>query len=71
MLLINLKKRFPFSGQCVVMCDVNIMQSDTLAVLCISIRSDLCWDDHIFVIAKEADKCLGFLKQINYSHRVY
>ena len=56
-------KRISFLGQGVSMCDVNITQSDTLAVLGISIRSDLRWDDHIFGIAKEAAKCLGFLKR--------
>ena len=43
--------------------DMAIVKSETLDVLGISIRSDLCWDDHVFKVSREAAKCLGFLKR--------
>ena len=57
------QKRSPLPGNGLNVGGIDIAKSDTLEVLGTSIRSDLRWDDHIFGVAKEAAKCLGFLKR--------
>ena len=42
---------------------VNISESESLELLGIAINSDMRWNAHIIKIAKEASKCLGFLKR--------
>ena len=56
-------KRISDPDQSVCMAGMEIARSETLDVVGTSVRSDLCWDDHIFNVSNEAAKCLGFWKR--------
>ena len=47
----------------VLMDGVSIKESEALNVLGMQIQCDVRWTEHIFRVAKEAFKCLGFLKR--------
>ena len=47
----------------VSMGNVNIAEAGALDVLGMRISFDAHWHDHIFRVAKEAFKCIGFLKR--------
>ena len=44
-------------------CCLEIVKSEILDVLGTSIGSDFRWDDHVFILSKEAAKCLSFLRR--------
>ena len=57
------QKRIPFNEEKITMGGIDIAKSSTLGILGTSLCSDLRWKDHIFGVAKNASKCLGFLKR--------
>ena len=42
---------------------IDIAEADTLSLLGLTIQNDMRWNTHIISVAKEASKCLGFLKR--------
>ena len=59
----HISQRISDPGQKVCMYGIEIAKSEALDVLGTSIRSDLRWDDYVFIVSKEADKCFGILKR--------
>lgn len=61
--LLSHKRATDSSTPSLSMGGVVIAESDALDVLGISVQRDLRWNNHVFDVAKEAGKCLGFLKR--------